>query len=170
VRNHYAEHGHVWLADVAARESLFTFAFVRDPLDWWRSFWAHRMREGWLFPDHEIDSRASSTDFTEFVGMVIERLPGFLGNFYERFVGPPERPIDFIGRFERLADDLVLALRRAGEPFDEQALRSCPPANVGEYATVDAGYRPDLARALQAAEQRTIERFYAGRCSVRSIG
>ena len=161
-RNHYAEHGHVWLADIVPDERLLSVAFVRHPLDWWRSVWAHRMREGWLFPNHEIDSRASSTDFAEFVEMVIEHLPGFLDGFFERFTGPPERPIAFVGRFERLVDDLVLALRLAGEPFDEVALRTHPPQNVGTYDRFAASYDPELARALAISEQRTIDRFYAG--------
>src|SRR5438876_10736250 len=67
--DHYADHGHVWLADLDASSDTFKVAFVRHPLAWWRSFWAHRMREGWISPDHEIDSRASSRDFDGFICM-----------------------------------------------------------------------------------------------------
>jgi hypothetical protein len=159
-RDHYSEHGHVSLEDAVPRSQLFDVAFVRHPLDWWRSFWAHRMREGWLFPDHEIDSRASSEDFDEFIAMVVERLPGFLEVLFSRFIGPAAQPIDFIGRYERLSDDLALALRLAGEPFDEAALRSYPPRNVGDYERWGRHYDPDLALALALAERRTIDRFY----------
>jgi len=168
--DHYAEHGHVWLGDIAPDADLFSVAFVRHPLSWWRSFWAHRMREGWLFPDHEIDSRASSDDFDEFISMVIERLPGFLGVLFERFIGPPERPISFIGRYEHLTDDLARAVRLAGEPFDEARLRSTLPENVGDYQRFPACYDPVLAQALAEAEHRTIDRFYANDTIAERLG
>jgi hypothetical protein len=160
-RDHYNENGHVWLADLGDAEKLVTVAFVRHPLLWWRSFWAHRMREGWPFPDHEIDSHASSEDFDEFIAMVVEQLPGFLGVLFERFIGPEERPIDFIGRHEHIADDLSRALKQAGEPFDEVALRATPPQNVGVEEWLRVSYTPELAHALIATEHRVINRFYA---------
>ncbi len=45
---HYADAGHPGLAEIEGPDGLFTFAFVRHPLAWWRSFWGHRMREGWI--------------------------------------------------------------------------------------------------------------------------
>jgi hypothetical protein len=92
--------------------------------------------------------------------MVVEHLPGFLDVLFARFIGPASAPIDFIGRYERLSDDLALALRLAGEPFDEETLRSYPPQNVGDYERWGRRYDSDLALALALAEQRTIDRFY----------
>jgi hypothetical protein len=163
---HYAQKGHVTLEELGpAGRELFTIAFVRHPLDWWLSVWAHRMREGWIFPDHEIDSRASSEDFDTFVKMVIENLPGFAGTLFERFTGPPSAPVSFVGRYERLVDDLCDALRLAGQPFDEARLRAFPPYNVGDYESHPARYRRDLARRLARAEHAAIARFYPERLS-----
>jgi hypothetical protein len=157
---HYAQKGHVRLDQIPDRERLFTIAFVRHPLDWWRSFWAHRMREGWIFPDHEIDSRASSEDFDEFIEQVIENLPGFCGELFERFTGPPDAPASFIGRYERLVDDLVAALESAGQEFNEDALRAFPPRNVGDERYLNVRYRKDAVRRLAKAERPAIERWY----------
>jgi hypothetical protein len=159
---HYAQKGHVRFDQIAGREQLFTIAFVRHPLDWWRSFWAHRMREGWIFPDHEIDSRASSENFDEFVEQVVGNLPGFCSELFERFTGPPDAPVSFVGRYERLVDDLAGALTRAGQPFDEQALRAFPPRNVGEERYLSVRYRKDLVRRLARAERAAIDRWYPG--------
>ena len=41
-----AAHYHAGLADVYV-DGHFSFAFVRHPLDWWRSYWGDRMRRGW---------------------------------------------------------------------------------------------------------------------------
>jgi hypothetical protein len=167
----YAAKGHVTIDEIAERDELFVIGFVRHPLDWWRSFWVHRMRHGWNSPDHEVDSRASSEDFDDFVEQVIANLPGFLGEFYARFVGPPEHPISFIGRYETLVDDLCEALQLAGQPFDEEKLRSFPARNVGDYASHPAPYRPDLAKRLAYVERDAIRRFYsAPRLAVRLRG
>jgi hypothetical protein len=137
----------------------FTFAFVRHPLAWWRSFWGNRMRHGWE-PDHAIDSRARSDDFNDFIEQVVENLPGHFGERLSSYIGPPEAPITFVGRYENVVEDLVRALRLAGEVFDEQALRHHAPENVGDYERFPAHYRPQLAVALAAVEHETIERFY----------
>jgi hypothetical protein len=139
----------------------FTLAFVRHPLDWWRSFWGYRMRTGWV-DGHEIDSRARSDDFNEFAELVAQRLPGHLTARFERYIGPPQQPISYIGRFESLVDDLVHALKLAGERFDEAALRAHQPANRNDYERHPAAFAPGVAVRLAAAEQALIERFYPG--------
>jgi len=55
---------------------------------------------------------------------------------------------------------VCIALRLAGETFDESALRSAAPENVNDYARFPAFYEPDLAFALAQSERRAIERFY----------
>jgi hypothetical protein len=156
----YSEHGHALLGDVPEYGHRFRFAFVRHPLDWWRSYWGHRMREGTWWEEIEIDRVAGHDDFGEFIRRVTRHLPGYLSSIYEQFVGTPADEIDFVGRYEHLADDLCIALRLAGETFNEAALRSAAPANVNDYARFPAFYEPDLAFALARSERRAIERFY----------
>lgn len=151
--------GHADLALTEDYGERFTFAFVRHPLDWWRSFWGHRMRLGWE-PDHAIDSRARSDDFNEFVAMVAERLPGHLGERYSNYIGLPDAPISYIGKYESLVDGLVTALTQAGEAFDEGAIRAHPRANTNDYSRFPAVYRRGHALALAESEKATIERFY----------
>jgi hypothetical protein len=141
-------------------DGVFTFAFVRHPLDWWRSVWVHRMRYGWndVSP---AERSLRSDDFSEFIRRVIERAPGHATRVFERFVGPANAQISFVGRYESLADDLVYALRLAGEPHDAAALRGTPPTNVGHYQKVTAEYSRELADALVDAERPIVDRFYA---------
>jgi hypothetical protein len=142
------------------RNELFTLAFVRHPLSWYRSFWSYRMRRGWRM-DHPLDRVARSEDFNEFVAGVSERMPGYLGLLFGEFIGPPEQPIDFIGRYERLTDDLCIALRLAGQTFDEPALRAYEPVNATDYERHPVRYEPDAAWRLALAERPVIERFYS---------
>ena len=151
---------HLDLSRTEEYADRFTIAFVRHPLDWWRSLWAYRMRTEWD-PKGRIDSVARSEDFNTFIEQVVERLPGDLETQFARYIGPPSRPIAFVGRFESLADDLVHALEMAEEEFDEQMLRSHPPDNVNDYVRFPALYRPDVAARLAKSERAVIERFYA---------
>lgn len=151
--------GHAGLRSFEGNE-LFTLAFVRHPLSWYRSFWSYRMRIGWRM-EHPLDRAARSDDFGEFVAAVTERMPGYLGLLFGEFIGPAERPIDFIGRYERLTDDLCEALSLAGESFDEQALRAYKPVNASDYERHPVHYEPDAAWRLALAERQVIERFYS---------
>jgi hypothetical protein len=142
------------------RRGRFTFAFVREPLSWYASIWKFRNyfhlhkgpAEGQLPYDRFIE-----LDFPEFIDSVAKQLPGFLSNHYEQFVGPRDQEIDFVGRYESLEDDVISALRAAGQDFDEDALRSFPPINA-------SGPHPDcpeeMKLQLMRAESEAYERFY----------
>jgi hypothetical protein len=150
---------HLDLSQTAAYADRFTVAFVRHPLDFWRSWWVYRMRTE-SDPDRRAEARVWSEDFNSFAEQLAERWPGALEERFARYIGPAAAPIAFIGRFETLADDLVLALRDAGDSFDEQALRSHPPDNVNDYDLFPALYRPETAALLAESERAVIERFY----------
>ena len=83
----------------------------------------------------------------------------FRSQMYEDYVGPPEREISFIGRFECLADDLVRALTTFGIPFDESRLRGTPPINASPGWFSESVWNPGLACAVAAAESRAMTRF-----------
>jgi hypothetical protein len=150
---------HADLAESRDYADRFTFAFVRHPLDFWRSYWAYRMRDGWDQTSH-VDAPAASPDFDEFINRVIASVPGEAGALYERFAGPAAGAIDFVGRYEHLADDLSAALRLAGEAFDERAVRATPPVNASDYTHLSALYKRDTAERLAESERAAIERFY----------
>ena len=137
----------------------FTVAFVRHPLDFWRSYWAYRMRDGWDQASH-VDAPAASPDFDEFINRVIAHVPGEAGALFERFAGTAAAEIDFVGRYECLADDLAVALRLAGEAFDERALRATPQVNASDYTHLSALYTRETAERLAECERAAIERFY----------
>ena len=150
---------HLGLAPTSDYADRFTMAFVRHPLDYWRSYWAYRMRDGWDMSS-ELDGAVHSEDFTDFVERVITFAPGFAGWLFEQFVGPPDAEVTFVGRHERLVDDVCLALRLAGEPFHEPTLRDFPRVNVSDYRPGQALYPRALAERLAEVESRAIRRFY----------
>jgi hypothetical protein len=156
---HYSAHGHADLNDVTVN-NRFSVAFVRHPLDWWRSYWGYRMRTGWR-EDNGIDLAAKSCEFNDFIERMLKYRPGYLSELVGQFVGSPVPIVDFVGRFEHLVDDVCTALRLGGESFSEFAIRDYPHQNVSDYDRFPAVYHPDVADHLIEAEDETIKRFYA---------
>jgi len=135
----------------------FLFTFVRNPADWYPSYWSYRMLAGWQYSS--LDS-CMSADFGVFVRRVLRHFPrGYLSRHFEQFCGPPPGVLDFVGRMENLADDLVEALRRAGESFDEAKLRATSRAN---FSPVRPIYPPGLREKILESERRAVERFGYG--------
>ncbi len=137
-------------------QGRFQFAFVRHPLNWYASFWSYRMFSGWSTLPASLDA-CMSVDFDRFIRNALRAFPqGWVGDHYRRYLGSALDGVDFIGRTERLSEDLVRALRLAGETFDEAALRAVPRQNVSPIRPV---YSQRLREAVLRAERKTIERF-----------
>jgi len=155
--NPWAPYGHNDLADVGHR-APFRFAFVRHPVDFWRSFWRYRMRKGWQ-SGHEIDSRCADDDFDRYVDKVVSNLPGYASRMFSRFVGDPVDEIEFIGKQESLAEDLSAALRLCGCGLPATAFDGAPKNASADGA---ADFTVEQRTALSFAEREGIERFGYG--------
>lgn len=67
------------------KDLKYRLCFLRDPVDWYKSFWAYRMQVGWR-DDVAID-RLRSDHFCTFISRVIEYYPGgFLKKIYRRYL------------------------------------------------------------------------------------
>lgn len=158
--------------EIEVDPALPRFAFVRHPLAWYRSIWAHRMDEGWSpvddpdwFTPRWIDHWASFTSrtrarrFDRFVRRCVEAFPdGYVSDLYETYVEGCAR----VGRQERLAEDLVEILDAFGEPVDPDRLRAVSPVNVRGRTPPRrraAEWTPELIALVVGAERRAIERF-----------
>lgn len=148
---------HLGLAD-CPEPGKFRFAFVRNPLALYRSYWQFKMTTGWD-PHNELDLRCRADDFETFVRAVLAAYPGIYARTLVEFVGPPEAPIEFVGRYECLVEDLVKALTLAGESFDAGAIRTLPPYNVSDKQKAPASYTAELEAAVRQAEAAVFERF-----------
>lgn len=101
------------------------FTAVRNPLAWYASFYADRLRTGWG-GDLALGHDCADATFGGFVARCWKNRRGFLSELYGRHA----RPGVAVLKTERLADDAVSLLRMLGERFDEAALRATRPANV----------------------------------------
>ncbi|PXX58138.1 hypothetical protein DFR70_115111 [Nocardia tenerifensis] len=146
---------HDLLASYDREKYSYIGAFVRNPIEWYRSYWAYRMEKGWR-PQYPLDEHCASDDFETFVRKAVSVLPGALGNIYRSYVGPPDAEIDFIGHQEHLVDDFAKFLRTIGEEFDESALRGGPVVNA---TTTRPNYPEELQELITLSEWETMERF-----------
>jgi hypothetical protein len=149
---------HADLRSVSTFGGRIRVAFVREPLSWYQSWWRHRHTFGDWNESEPLD-RFGRGSFEEFLLGVTQNLPGFCTEFFERFTGPAEMSIEFIGRYETLVDDLIEALHMAGETFDEDAVRTLAPLNVSS-PNIRGEYSLEARERVKAVERRAYERFY----------
>ena len=136
----------------------FKFAFVRHPLGLYRSFWQYKMTYGWDEAS-ALDRACRSQEFGTFIVNITTHFPGAYGHALDDLIGPAEAPIDFVGRYENLQEDLIRALTRAGESFNEARLREVPAVNVSDKARFPAEYTPELIQRIEVSEQGVFRRF-----------
>ena len=146
------------------RPELFTFAFVRHPLTWYQSYFSYKQRKGWD-PNNRWDDTVRCDSFTEFVEKSLDETPAYYSKLLRRFVGRAGDEIEFVGRFESLTDDLIRALKLAGEQFDADVIRETPPVNQSSYEQHPAVYTDGLAQRVLEVEAEVVQRFYSGYAS-----
>jgi len=137
----------------------FIFAFVREPLSLYQSYWRFKTTRGWD-PRNPFDVDCAAPTFEAFVENVLRLEAAWCSRMFEDYVGrTPADEIDFVGRFESLVDDLVSALGLIGVRFDERALRATPPVNVSTVDRALTRWTPALAEQVRHSEQRARARF-----------
>lgn len=145
----------------------FSFAFVRHPIGYYRSYWSYKMSVGWD-PTSRFDSSVSDESFQKFSEKVLQfhQGRGWVSMIFTSSMDRPDgKAISFVGKMEQLADDLVEALKQAGETFNEDALRSTPPVNVygrDETRQWDFHLSDDTHRKIIASEENALKRFHYG--------
>lgn len=146
-------------------QDRFRFAFVRHPLSFYQSYWAYRMVRGWDLT-LDMDRKFQSDNFETFVRAALADAPGGLAaRVYARYLGEDFSMLDFVGRMENLAEDLLRALSLAGETFDAEVIRATPEKNVSSRLSEWADrcrYSPQLRSDVCNAERAVIEHFGYG--------
>ena len=132
---------HLTPQDVASDEDVSSrknrFCFVRHPLDWAASVWRHEMEFGWS--DSELSRAASADDFPSFLRKLLRAYPN---GPCTQTMKPYLDGCPFVGKLERIAEDLACALSGAGEVFEAKCL-AAPPLNQSSIPElVDADVTP----------------------------
>lgn len=137
----------------------FTFAFVRNPISYYKSYWSYKMRTGW---ENQFDNAYRADDFPTFVSNVLEGMPGWVSKLYTKFLGPNGDWVDFVGKQETLRDDLISALRLAEEDFYESGIYATDPMNKSSHLkewSEKCYLSLALKKEIYAKEKEAIELF-----------
>jgi Tfp pilus assembly protein PilF len=146
---------HDQLAAFDRKKFRYVGAFVRNPIDWYRSYWAYRMERGWR-PAYALDRECASDDFETFVRRAVSILPGALANIYGSYIGSAARPVDFIGRQEQLEGDFGGFLALIGEPLDPAALERGARVNA---TRLRPDFPEELKELITVSEWETMQRL-----------
>lgn len=115
----------------------YIFCFVRHPVGWYESIWRYLSKWNWpnLGNPYDINdwhpksllNGLGNSDFNQFMRNVLAKRPGYVTEMYGWYTLPG---VNFVGKQERLVDDLVLVLKELNVRFDEERMRSYRPINV----------------------------------------
>ena len=137
----------------------FKFAFVRHPVSLYRSYWQFKMTHQWD-KKNPLDMECQSNDFNVFIQNVLAKFPSCYSHKLINFVGTEAEPIEFIGQYENLVEDLIRALTLAQETFSEDAIRDLPAYNVSNKKRFPADYDQDLEQKIRQSEHKMMKRFF----------
>ena len=129
-------------------DSLFKFAFVRNPWDRLVSRYAHLLRS----KDrrrHEFISRLEK--FEDFLKWEIQRGSAFQHSYITDERG--NQIVDFVGHYERLQEDFATVCARL------KLQAALPHANVSEHRDYRTYYTPETRAFVAKQFQRDIELF-----------
>jgi hypothetical protein len=150
------------------RKQPFMFCFVRNPLDWYESFFNYNCEpavnwryEGDVHDPHNWHPNAQlnglgSADFNCFVRNVITKYPGYVTEMYGRFATPQ---ISFVGKQENLCEDLITVLKKLQMPFDEQFIREFGKIGVSPKRSTGLVWDPDLKAEVIRLEYAGLTRW-----------
>lgn len=104
------------------KNNLFSFTFVRHPLDWYMSYFRFKNTpEPWTkYPDNGniLSKHCAADDPNEFIDNVRRELPyGYYTALVKQF-----EDVDYVGRQENLYFDLLDALDQAEQEYDESKI------------------------------------------------
>lgn len=145
------------------REPLGLFCFVRHPLDWYGSWWRYMYERAGADWSGESDLCAwhpcaplrdlGDRRYAGFIDNVIDREPGFVTGLFGRYLSADTV---FVGRQERLVDDLGGFARRTGLDIDDRRLRRPGRVNATsiEADPISEATRRELARLEYPAMRR----------------
>lgn len=118
---------HDTMDDIGGIQSVdkvaFKWCFVRDPLQWYVSYWAYKSQYGWGNKSGamtDVLDELPNEDFDPWIEAIYTKYPkGFIKNVFGHY----RRGCDFVGQYENLHEDMIKGLQMSGEVFNEEFIR-----------------------------------------------
>jgi hypothetical protein len=154
-------------------ENSFKFCFVRNPFQWYESYWRYACGVNWKcftlnkeskqalprrnWHPNYILHECKNDDFNVFMENILQRYPGYVTSMFSLYTPPQE--IDFIGKTESLIDDLIYVLKKLDIKFDDNKIRNIPKINES-YSTIEKPtWKGDIKEKIYYLEYPTLFRY-----------
>ena len=92
----------------------------------------------------------------DFLWNIADQKPGFASRMFASYVTPQ---IGFVGKQERLVDDLISVLKYLNESFDEQRIREFAPINKSRFDNSKRTWSVELEQKLAHQDRESFRRF-----------
>lgn len=139
-----------------------SFGFVRNPIDWYTSFWKYRMKNNWD-NNFVLDRECRSTNLEIFVRNCLDKYPeGFVSTLFKEFT----EDLDFVGKQENLKNDLLRFLEQSGEDIstkDKEVIEKTGKINVSnDFDDEEYVYEmsKDVIKDILEVESWCFEEYY----------
>lgn len=145
----------------ALANGRLTCAFVRNPLDWYRSAWTYLTKDSdwglWLERFGLSRDRQCKHHFEHFVRAAVYETPGLVSAMYRRYT----KHVQMVGRTETLYADMATMLERSGHVFDAAAVTAQPALNTTRTTPRHAAaiYSEELFNLAVQAEAEAIDLY-----------
>ena len=130
----------------------YIIAFVRHPVTRLQSIWSYYRRCTPIY-----------VDFNDYVNTVLTSSHhDLMVTDCRKFIWDSVVPVNFVGRYENLVNDLITGLENAGEEFDKQIILDNYDKKINNSGNWKdkAIYKPELLSELLEVERPVLESFY----------
>jgi len=144
----------------------FVFCFVRHPLDWYESLWRFSRKRGWVrlgrsgywsqWHPFSFLNEIMDEDFNRFMEKVVRRRPGLVT---ELFYGYARPEVNFVGKTENLAEDLITVLEYLQLPYDPEVVKRKGKVNVTSDSNVNERWDESLKAQVLELEKPAMVHF-----------
>ena len=158
-----------WFSPALSDKPPFMFCFVRNPFDWYESWYKFMSRPDQNWRDwggqndlanwHPMSALngLGDFDFNQFVANVYDKRPGFVSQMYALYT---QAPMSFIGKQENLIDDLLKAFKLMNLNVNEEEVRSISKVGVSQPScTASISWDPELKTKIAFAEYSAFIRY-----------
>lgn len=142
------------------------WCFVRHPLTWYQSRWAHRCKTGWQI-NNPFDYYCASNDFKQFIRNCIKYWPtGWVTHEMCYYIDNiPKQCKKFIGLYEKLDEDIKIALKSSNHSDLLPRYPELLPVNTSEldgHRSYHLAVYDDETRAMVLeTEKALIDKYYS---------
>ena len=147
----------------------FKFCFVRHPLSYYESYYKFAMQLGWPEGENPMGKMPGRNNwhpnsplfmykpdnFNEFIKNILDTHPGYVSELYSSYT----TGVDYIGKTENLAEDLIEVLELMGLNIDRELVKSHDPVNVSKKPDKEISWNQDLENEVLRTEYPALVRY-----------